>query len=216
MAQLNPDKLNWNFLNDTEAELALFRDTETMNMIANQIRDFSFDQLEDKLTEQELKRCVQLIPGTDNSTRKRMIISWLRENPAMMTVDPLLLYQRFFLYKRHMGAASKTMDPPQPKPLHTTTVKLRNIIQLNNQAVTERKEMLKKAQAQQEAQRQAQEAQRQAQLQRQAQVQKGQVYMNWIASAFPAPSTVSKLTPPKQTQDEDDENLVEHRFADFI
>ena len=123
------------FLNDCEGELSLFRNLDVMNKMAEDIKRFSFQEIEDKLTDRELERYIKLIPGPNHSTRKRMIIQWLRENPAMVTLDPNVLYQRFFLYKRQVGSLSRIMNPIQTNPIHETCQRFKTLCHFNNRMV---------------------------------------------------------------------------------
>ena len=127
------------FLNDCEGELSLFRNLEVMNKIANDIRNFDFQSIEQKLTDLELEKYTKLLPGSNYSTRRRMIIDWLRENPAMMTVDPNLLYQRFFLFKRQIGTISKLQNPVQEKPIQDARVRFNAMGQFSKQMFNQAK-----------------------------------------------------------------------------
>lgn len=151
------------FLNDCEGELSLFRNLEVMNKIAEDIRNFDFKTIEDKLTDQELEKYIKLIPGGNHSTRRRLIINWLKENPAMMTVDPKLLYQRFFLYKRQIGVISRLQNPAQKKPIQQARVKFNAIGRFVKHMYNQEKrnqELLKQAEQVQQQQQQVQQTPR--------------------------------------------------------
>lgn len=127
------------FKNDCEAEECLFRDTMNMNRIAQDIQNFTFTECEKILTDRELEKYIKLIPGPDYSTRKHMIIKWLRENPCMRTLDPQVLYQRFFLYKKAYGAFSLNERPIHERPLHNTSVRLKRSHNLTKEVINQAK-----------------------------------------------------------------------------
>ena len=103
--------------NDCEVELQLFKNLPGMNKLAQEVKDTTMPMVENMLTDLELDRYIKLIPGPSHSTRKRMIIKWLTENPSMMTIDPDLLYQRFFFYKRNFGTMAKIHRPVETAPI---------------------------------------------------------------------------------------------------
>ena len=103
--------------NDCEVELQLYKNLTGMNKLVKEAKDTTMPMVENMLTDKELDKYIKLIPGPDHSTRKRMIIKWLKENPAMTTIDPNLLYQRFFFYKRNFGTMARIHSPVMAAPI---------------------------------------------------------------------------------------------------
>ena len=114
---IQPQKFQDKLINDCEAEMMLYRDIDSMNRFIEETRQFTEEKVAELLTDDELKRYIKSLPGRPNSCRRAMIIKWLKENPAMCTLNPDLLWQRFTMYKNHFGEVAKLQQPLQTQPM---------------------------------------------------------------------------------------------------
>ena len=99
------------------------------------------------LTDDELDRYIKLIPGPDHSSRRMMLIKWLKQYPQFKSRNPNEIYEHYQLWLKEYGKIYRKVHPPKARPMRET------IKRYNRMISHERRQM---EQSQEQPQEQAQ------------------------------------------------------------
>ena len=102
---------------DTELEDAFLRNVIECNEKFLDMRTWSEQKCREILTDEELQRYENVLPGTKLSTRRAKVISLLKANPCLRSTDPNVLYQRVSLYMWQYGEKTKKVRKPRKCPI---------------------------------------------------------------------------------------------------
>ena len=116
---------------DNEAEDCLLRNIEQFNEMFNDARSWSEPKCQAMLTDEELQRYIDLIPGSNLGTRRRKVIALVKANPCLRTVNPDILYQRVSFFIWNYGDKTKKVHRKRKAPILKTLQKLQNQVSSN-------------------------------------------------------------------------------------
>ena len=111
---------------DNEAEECLLRNVDEFNEKFRDAKTWSEPKCKAMLTDEEMQRYIDLIPGSNLGSRRRAVINLVKANPCLRSMNPDVLYQRvsFFLWK--YGDKSQKIRRKRKAPILRTLQKLQS------------------------------------------------------------------------------------------
>ena len=116
---------------------------EEMAALIKKVNSISLTKIaEEVLTDDELDRYIQHIPGPDHSSRRRMLIKWLKQCPQFKSRNPNEIYEHYQLWLKEYGKISRTVHPPKFKPMRETIKRYNRMISHERRQMEQSQEQL--------------------------------------------------------------------------
>ena len=109
------------FMNDNAVIDVSHSFAEEMAALIKKVNSISLTKIaEEVLTDDELDRYIPLIPGPDHSSRRMMLIQWLKQYLQFKSRNPNEIYEHYQLWLKEYGKISRTVHPPKARPMRET------------------------------------------------------------------------------------------------
>ena len=130
---------------------------EEMSALIKKVNSISLTKIaEEVLTDDELDRYIQLIPGPDHTSRRMMLIKWLRQYPQFKSRNPNEIYEHYQLWLKEYGKISRTVHPPKARPMRETIKRYNRMISHNMRIIEQKVQEQSQEQPQEQPQQQPQ------------------------------------------------------------
>ena len=109
---------------DNEAEECLLRNVDEFNEKFRDAKTWSEPKCKAMLTDEEMQRYIDLIPGSNLGSRRRAVINLVKANPCLRSMNPDVLYQRVSFFLGRYGEKSEKIHRKRKTPILKTFAKI--------------------------------------------------------------------------------------------